>query len=158
MNYTAPSGTSVGHVHLRVADIDRAIAFYGGVMGFTVEARMDGAAFLGAGGYHHHIGLNTWNSAGGTPPGKGHTGLYHAAFLYPTLDDLKIAAARVRDAGVDIYGAADHGVSIALYFDDPDGNGIEIYWDRPREDWPRDGDGGLVLVNDRFDLAGFLAN
>lgn len=155
MTYTAPAAASVGHVHLRVTDLERAVAFYRDVMGFELQTRMRGAAFLGAGGYHHHIGLNTWDSAAGPAP-KGHAGLFHAAFLYPTLDDLRTAARRVRDAGVDIYGHADHGVSIALYFDDPDGNGVEIYWDKPREDWPRDAEGNLLLVNDRFDLDPFL--
>ncbi|TFL18160.1 VOC family protein [Jannaschia formosa] len=156
MTYTAPAATGIGHVHLRVKDLERAIAFYRDVMGFELQVRMKGAAFLGAGGYHHHIGLNDWNSAGGPPP-RGHSGLFHTAFLYPTMDDLKTIARRVRDNGVHIYGHADHGVSVALYFDDPDGNGIEIYWDRPREDWPRDDDGNLILVNDRFDLGEFLA-
>ncbi|MEL6586834.1 MAG: VOC family protein [Pseudomonadota bacterium] len=156
MTYLAPAGTGVGHIHLRVSDLERSVAFYRDVMGFTVQARMAGAAFLGAGGYHHHIGLNTWQSAGARAPERGHTGLYHAAFVYPTQDDLRVAAKRVRDAGVEIYGAADHGVSLALYFDDPDGNGVEIYWDRPRADWPRDDDGALTLVNDRFDASLFL--
>jgi catechol 2,3-dioxygenase len=157
MTYAAPAAASVGHVHLRVRDLERAVAFYRDLMGFALQARMRGAAFLGAGGYHHHIGLNAWDSAGGPPP-RGHSGLFHAAFLYPTLDDLKAIARRVRDAGVDIYGHADHGVSVALYFDDPDGNGIEIYWDKPRADWPRAEDGTLILTNDRFDLDAFLAD
>jgi catechol 2,3-dioxygenase len=156
MTYAAPAATGIGHVHLRVTDLERAVAFYRDTMGFRLQARMEGAAFLGAGGYHHHIGLNTWDSAKGPAP-KGHAGLFHAAFLYPTLEDFKTIARRVRDAGVNIYGHADHGVSVALYFDDLDGNGIEIYWDKPPEDWPRDEDGLLVFVNDRFDLSGFLA-
>ena len=157
MSRTAPAALSVGHVHLRVSDLDRSVAFYRDVMGFEVQARMRGAAFLGAGGYHHHLGLNVWDSRGAGPAPRGHPGLYHVAFLYPTRDDLRDAARRVRDAGVDFYGHADHGVSLALYFDDPDGNGIEIYWDRPRADWPRDAAGGIAMRNDRFDLAGFLA-
>jgi len=156
MSYSAPAATGVGHVHLRVADLDRALGFYRDIMGFELQARMKDAAFLGAGGYHHHIGLNTWDSAGGPPP-RGHSGLFHTAFLYPTLDDLKDIARRVREAGVTIYGHADHGVSVALYFDDPDGNGVEICWDKPREDWPRNADGTLALTNDRFDLGEFLA-
>jgi catechol 2,3-dioxygenase len=148
----------VGHVHLKVADIERAVAFWRDIMGMDLIQRYgEQAAFLSWGGYHHHVGLNTWYSAGGAPPAKHNTGLFHAAFLYPTRDALVKAARRVADAGVEIYGHADHGVSIALYFDDPDGNGIEIYWDRPRDEWPRNGDGSFKVSNDRFELAPFLA-
>ena len=149
----------VGHVHLKVADLERAIAFYSGVLGFDVMQRFrSGAAFLSAGGYHHHIGLNVWESAGGTPPPPGHTGLYHTAFLYPTRADLADAVRRVMAAGIPIDGAADHGVSEAVYLRDPDGNGVELYWDKPREDWPVDADGHLAMGNWRLDLEGLLAS
>jgi catechol 2,3-dioxygenase len=143
---------------LRVADLERAVAFYTDVLGFTLMARMgSGAAFLAAGDYHHHIGLNTWDSAGGTPPPPGHTGLYHAAFLYPDRRSLAQALRRVLAAGVAITGKADHGVSEAVYFNDPDGNGIEIYRDRPFEEWPRTPDGALIISNDPLDLEALLA-
>lgn len=149
--------TRIGHIHLKVADLDRAIAFYRDVMGFDVIQRYGAqAAFLSAGGYHHHIGLNTWQSRGGTPPPEGSTGLFHVAFLYPDRTALAQALARVRDAGVRIDGAADHGVSEAIYFRDPDGNGIEIYRDREEADWPRDAEGTLAMVNDPLDLGALL--
>ncbi|MBK0397624.1 VOC family protein [Limibaculum sp. M0105] len=149
----------IGHVHLRVADLDRAIGFYSGVLGFDVMQVFPSgdAAFLGAGGYHHHIGLNVWESRGGTPPPPGHTGLYHTAFLYPTRADLADAVRRVIEAGYRIDGAADHGVSEAVYLRDPDGNGVELYWDRPREQWPVDADGKLAMDNARLDLRDLLA-
>ncbi len=148
---------SVGHIHLRVADLDRAIAFYE-LLGFTLTQRYGAqAAFLGAGGYHHHIGLNTWDSAGGTAPPRGHTGLYHAAFLYPDRQALGTVLQRLRDAGVTLTGAADHGVSEAVYFNDPDGNGVEIYRDRPEKDWPRDAQGQLDMVNRPLDVPALLA-
>ena len=158
MSYAADPRTRVGHIHLRVADLDRAIAFYRDVMGFEVQQLYgDKAAFLSAGGYHHHIGLNTWESAGGNPPPAGHTGLYHVAFLYPDRPALAEALRSVLDAGVTLDGAADHGVSEALYFRDPDGNGIEIYRDRDPQDWPRDADGTLSMVNTRIDIDALLA-
>lgn len=147
----------IGHVHLKVADLDRALAFYRDVLGFEVQLRYgDRAAFLSAGGYHHHIGLNTWESAEGTPPPAGHTGLYHLAILYPDRAALSAALTRVLDAGVTLDGAADHGVSEAVYFRDPDGNGIELYRDRPEEDWPRNADGTLAMVNTRLDIPALL--
>jgi catechol 2,3-dioxygenase len=150
--------TRIGHVHLRVADLDRAIAFYSGVLGFTLQQRYGTqAAFLGAGGYHHHIGLNTWDSAGGTRPPPGHTGLYHTAFLYPHRAALGAAIKRVLDAGIPLTGAADHGVSEAVYLDDPDGNGVELYRDRAAADWPRDGAGNLSMFNKRLDIAALIA-
>jgi len=150
--------TRIGHVHLKVADLERAIAFYSGVLGFEVQQRFGTqAAFLGAGGYHHHIGLNTWESAGGTPPPPGHTGLYHTAILYPDRRSLAEALARVLAAGVRLTGAADHGVSEAVYLDDPDGNGVELYRDRAPEEWPRDAEGNLAMNNARLDLEELLA-
>lgn len=158
MTYETDPGTRIGHVHLKVADLDRAIAFYCRVMGFELQQKFGaGAAFLSAGGYHHHIGLNTWESRGGTPPPPGHTGLYHTAFLYPTRKALAEALKHVIASGVRLDGAADHGVSEALYFRDPDGNGIEIYRDRAPEEWPRDKDGALKMVNAPLDIPGLLA-
>ena len=152
------AGARIGHVHLKVADLDRAIAFYSGVLGFELQARMgDQAAFLSAGGYHHHIGLNTWESLGGTPPPSGHTGLYHTAILYPTRADLADALRRLTAAGIPLDGASDHGVSEALYLSDPDGNGVELYRDRPESDWPRDKDARIAMVNRPLDLKALLA-
>jgi catechol 2,3-dioxygenase len=149
---------SVGHIHLKVSYLDRAIAFYGDLLGFDLTQRYgDHAAFLGAGGYHHHIGLNTWESAGATPPPPGHTGLYHTAFLYPDRRSLAVALRRVVDAGIELDGAADHGVSEAVYLRDPDGNGVELYRDRPEADWPRDAEGGLRMGNKPLDLRALLA-
>ncbi|MEP3688976.1 MAG: VOC family protein [Sulfitobacter dubius] len=149
---------TVGHVHLKVADLDRAIHFYGDLLGFAVTQRYgDHAAFLGAGGYHHHIGLNTWESAGATPPLPGHTGLYHSAFLYPDRQQLARALRRVLEAGITLDGAADHGVSEAVYLRDPDNNGVELYQDRPQADWPRDEQGDLKMVNSPLDVAALLA-
>jgi catechol 2,3-dioxygenase len=143
----------IGHVHLKVADLERSIAFYGGVLGFEVTQRMgNGAAFLSAGGYHHHIGLNTWESRGGQPPPPRATGLYHFAIRYPDRAALGEALRRLEEAGVPLDGAADHGVSEALYLRDPDGNGIELYWDRPREDWPRSSSGELRMDTRSLDL------
>jgi len=148
----------IGHVHLKVADLDRALGFWCGVLGFELRQRLgDQAAFVAAGGYHHHIGLNTWESRGASPPPKGHTGLYHAAILYPTREDLGDALRRLRAAGIPLTGAADHGVSEALYLDDPDGNGVELYRDRPAAEWPRDEAGFLAMVNQRLDLEDLAA-
>ena len=145
--------TRIGHVHLKVADLDRAIGFYSGVLGFELQQRYGAqAAFLSAGGYHHHIGLNTWESLGGTPAPRGHTGLYHTAFLYPDRASLADALYRVLEAGIELDGAADHGVSEAIYVRDPDGNGVELYRDRPEAEWPRDSKGVLKMSNAPFDL------
>jgi catechol 2,3-dioxygenase len=148
----------VGHVHLKVADLDRATAFYRDVLGFDLMQRMgDQAAFLSAGGYHHHVGLNTWESRGGSPPPRGTTGLYHVAFLFPDRRSLADALRRVVKAGVSLDGASDHGVSEALYLRDPDGNGIELYWDRPKEAWPHTADGGVAMFTAPLDLESLLA-
>lgn len=149
----------VGHIHLKVAELERSIVFYRDILGFEVQQRMGNqAAFLGAGGYHHHIGLNTWESAGATPPPAGHTGLYHSAFLYPDRKALANVLKRIVEAGLPLDGAADHGVSEAIYLRDPDNNGVEIYRDRPRVDWPRDQNGGLKMVNAPLDLNALLAD
>lgn len=158
MTFTTHPETRIGHVHLRVSDLERAIAFYSGVLGFELQQRYGTeAAFLSAGGYHHHIGLNTWNSKGGTPPPAGHTGLYHTAFLYPDRKALATVLHRVLNAGIPLDGAADHGVSEAVYLSDPDGNGVELYRDRAPEDWPRDGQGNLAMDNDPLDIEALLA-
>jgi catechol 2,3-dioxygenase len=149
----------IGHVHLKVADIPRALAFYSGVLGFEVQQRWgEDAAFISAGGYHHHIGLNTWESRGSSPPQPGTTGLYHFAIRYPTRRALAEALRRLLDAGIPLEGASDHGVSEALYLRDPDANGVELYWDRPREEWPRPPDGrGVAMFTGPLDLRGLLA-
>jgi catechol 2,3-dioxygenase len=147
----------IGHVHLKVANLDRALAFYRDVLGFEVTQRLgDQAAFLSAGGYHHHIGLNTWESSRGSPPPANTTGLYHLAILYPTRAELADALRRVVKAGIRLEGASDHGVSEALYLRDPDGNGVELYWDRPKEQWPRDSSGGLAMTTDPLNLEALL--
>jgi catechol 2,3-dioxygenase len=147
----------IGHVHLKVADIDRALAFYTGVLGFEVTARMGpSAVFLSAGGYHHHIGLNTWDSRDGTPPPAGTTGLYHAAIRYPDRAALGQALRRLVDARHPLEGASDHGVSEALYLRDPDGNGLELYWDRPKDQWPRGTDGSIQMTSDPLDVDALL--
>jgi len=147
----------IGHVHLKVADVDRALAFYCGVLGFELQARLgDQAAFISAGGYHHHIGLNTWESRGGSPPPRGTTGLYHTAIRYPTRETLADALRRVLEADLPLQGASDHGVSEAIYLRDPDGNGVELYRDRPQEEWPRAPGGELAMVTAPLDLEGLL--
>jgi catechol 2,3-dioxygenase len=151
------SGVSIGHVHLKVSDLERAIAFYSDVLGFKVTQRYGAnAAFLSADGYHHHIGLNTWQSRGGQPPAPGSTGLYHFAILYPRRADLAEALRRLLSHGIRIDGASDHGVSEAIYLHDPDGNGIELYWDRARAEWPLDEEGGLGMVTGPLDLDALL--
>ena len=148
----------IGHVHLKVADLDRALAFYCDVLGFQLMQRMGSrAAFVSAGGYHHHIGLNTWESKGGSPPAPGTTGLYHVAILYPDRPTLGDALRRVLAAGIPLEGASDHGVSEAIYLRDPDGNGIEIYRDRPESEWPRDAAGNIAMMNAPIDLDALLA-
>ena len=147
----------IGHVHLKVADLDRAVAFYTGVLGFDVVTRWPGAAFLSAGGYHHHIGLNTWESAGGTPPPPGTTGLYHVAIRYPDRAALGDALRTLTEHGVQLEGASDHGVSEALYLRDPDGNGIELYCDRPQAEWPRAADGSIEMTSAPLDLRALRA-
>ncbi len=150
-------GVRIGHVHLKVADIDRALAFYCGILGFELTQRIGAqAAFISAGGYHHHIGLNTWESRGGSPPAPGTTGLYHLAILYPTRRQLADALRRLIEAGIPLEGASDHGVSEALYLRDPDDNGVELYWDRPQEQWPRSANGELAMFTHRLDLADLL--
>jgi catechol 2,3-dioxygenase len=151
------AGTRIGHVHLKVANIDRALQFYCGVLGFELVQKMGNqAAFISAGGYHHHIGLNTWESAGGSPPPPGTTGLYHLAILYPTRADLADALKRLAANGIALDGASDHGVSEALYLHDPDANGVELYWDKAQDRWPRNQDGSLAMVTRRLDLEDLL--
>jgi len=148
----------IGHVHLKVADLERALTFYRDVLGFELTQRLGTqAAFLSAGGYHHHLGLNTWESANGAPPPRGTTGLYHFAILYPTRAELAGAVSRVLNAGVRLDGAADHGVSEAIYLRDPDGNGVELYWDRPEDQWPRTAEGSLSMFTKHLDLNDLLA-
>ena len=152
------AGVRIGHVHLKVADLDRALGFYVGVLGFELMQRFGTqAAFISAGGYHHHIGLNTWESQGGSPPAAGTTGLFHLAILYPTRADLADALRRLIAAGIPLDGASDHGVSEALYLSDPDSNGVELYWDRPRESWPVTENGALAMYTRRLDLENLLA-
>lgn len=143
----------IGHVHLKVANLDRALGFWCGVLGFSLMQKYGNqAAFVSAGGYHHHIGLNTWESLGGGPPARGTTGLYHVAILFPSPKALAQAVGRVIDAGIQLQGASDHGVSLAVYLADPDGNGVELYWDRPEDQWPRDSEGNLAMVSLPLDL------
>jgi catechol 2,3-dioxygenase len=154
---TIPEGTRIGHVHLKVADLDRALDFYCGVLGFKLMQKMGRqAAFISAGGYHHHIGLNTWESEGGNPPAPGTTGLYHLAILYPSRADLAEGLRRVLEAGIPLDGAADHGVSEAIYLRDPDDNGVELYRDRPQAEWPRDVHGNLQMFTRPLDLRALL--
>ena len=148
----------IGHVHLKVADLERSLAFYRDVLGFEVTQRFGSqAAFLSAGGYHHHIGLNTWESAGGEPLQPGSTGLYHVAILYPSRAELADALRRVIAARIPLEGASDHGISEAIYLRDPDGNGVELYWDKPKEQWPRSADGGLAMFTHSLDLDGLIS-
>lgn len=155
--FEAPAGTCVGHVHLKVADLDRAIGFYRDVLGFSLNVKYkDQAAFLGAGGYHHHIGLNVWESKGASPPPPGHTGLFHSAFLYPDRAALVAVIKRVKAAGIGFDGAAHHGVSTAVYLRDPDGNGVELYYDLPNGLWPKDAKGNLTMINDRFSIDDYI--
>ena len=157
MAMTIPAGTRIGHVHLKVADLERALGFYCGVLGFELMQRFgDSAAFISAGGYHHHIGLNTWESKGGPAPNAGTTGLYHLAILYPTRADLGRALRTLLDHGIRLDGAADHGVSEALYLRDPDQNGVELYWDRPQDQWPSTADGKLAMYTRALELHGLL--
>ena len=151
-------GVTIGHVHLKVADLERALGFYSGVLGFELTQRYGrSAAFVSAGGYHHHIGLNVWESRGGSPPAPGTTGLYHVAIRYPSRAALADALRRLIEAGIELDGASDHGVSEALYLRDPDQNGIELYWDRPREVWPRDAEGGILMGTQPLNVAALLA-
>ena len=151
------AGTRIGHVHLKVADIERALGFWRDVLGFEITQQREGAVFLSAGGYHHHIALNTWESKGGSAPAQGTTGLYHVAILYPDRAALADALRRVQAAGIKLDGASDHGVSEALYLRDFDGNGVELYRDRPKEEWPRTAEGALKMITKRLDLDALLA-
>lgn len=158
MSKPIDAGVRIGHVHLKVSDLDRALKFYCDVLGFELVQKMgSAAAFISAGGYHHHIGLNTWHSKGASPPPERSTGLYHVAILYPTRAALADALKRLLDAKIPLEGVADHGVSEALYLHDPDFNGIELYWDKPESEWPRDAGGALRMVTDPFDLDDLLS-
>jgi catechol 2,3-dioxygenase len=158
MEYTIPSGTRIGHVHLKVSDLDKALAFYQGLLGFEIIQRYGTqAVFISAGGYHHHIGLNTWYSRNAPPAPQKACGLFHTAILYPTRRDLAVALKRLVDAGYPLTGTADHGVSEAIYLDDPDGNGVELYYDRPREQWPFDAEGNLQMMTEALDVNGLLS-
>lgn len=157
MSYTVPAHTRIGHVHLKVSDIERSLAFYHELLGFEITQRYGSqAVFVSAGGYHHHIGLNTWHSKGAGPAPVNVPGLYHTAILYPTRKDLAVILKRLLEAKYPLTGASDHGVSEALYLDDPDGNGVELYWDKPKEQWPVDANGQLEMVTKRLDLEGLL--
>jgi catechol 2,3-dioxygenase len=158
MEYTVPSGTRIGHVHLKVSDLDKALAFYQGLLGFEIMQRYGTqAVFISAGGYHHHIGLNTWYSKNAPPAPQRACGLFHTAILYPTRRDLAVVLQRLLDAGYPLTGTADHGVSEALYLDDPDGNGVELYYDRPREEWPLDAEGKLQMMTEPLNVNELLA-
>ena len=157
MSYQLPAQTRIGHIHLKVSDLDKSLAFYHDLLGFEIMQRYGTqAVFVSAGGYHHHIGLNTWYSKNAPPAPQRAAGLFHMAILYPTRKDLAVALKRLIDAGYPLTGASDHGVSEALYLDDPDGNGVELYWDRPREKWPVDAEGNLQMVTEPLDLEGLL--
>jgi len=157
MAYKIPAQTRIGHVHLKVSDLEKALKFYRDILGFDVmQYYGDSAVFISAGGYHHHIGLNTWYSRNGSPPPPRSTGLFHTAILYPTRKDLAMALKQLVEAKYPLTGASDHGVSQAIYLDDPDGNGVELYWDRPKEEWPVDEKGNLVMVTEPLDLKELL--
>lgn len=157
MNYTVPPQTRIGHIHLKVSDIERSLTFYRDLLGFEVMQRYgDSAVFLSAGGYHHHIGLNTWHSKGAGPAPVNTAGLFHTAILYPTRKDLAVILKRLIDANYPLTGASDHGVSEAIYLNDPDRNGVELYWDKPKEQWPVDEHGNLMMVTERLDVEGLL--
>ena len=157
MEYKAPASTRIGHIHLKVSDLDRSLAFYCDLLGFELmQTYGTDAAFISAGGYHHHIGLNTWYSKNGSPAPRTAPGLFHTAIVYPARKDLAFIFKRLHDYPYPFTGASDHGVSEALYLDDPDGNGVELYWDRPRDLWPKDEDGNLVMYTRRLDLEGLL--
>ena len=158
MDYIIPASTRIGHVHLKVADINRSLQFYHDLLGFQIEQRYGTeAVFISAGGYHHHIGLNTWHSKNGPPAPLRSAGLYHTAIVYPTRKDLATILKRLLDAGYPLTGTSDHGVSEAIYLNDPDGNGVELYWDRPKEAWPRDEKGELTMGTESLDVKGLLA-
>jgi catechol 2,3-dioxygenase len=157
MSYTVPAQTRIGHVHLKVSDIERSLAFYHELLGFEIIQRYGSqAVFISAGGYHHHIGLNTWHSKGAGPAPVNVPGLYHTAILYPTRKDLAVILKRLIDTKYPLTGASDHGVSEAIYLNDPDNNGVELYWDKPKEQWPFDANGELQMVSDALDLEGLL--
>ena len=157
MSYTVPAATRIGHVHLKVADLERALKFYRDLLGFEVQQYYgESAVFISAGGYHHHIGLNTWYSKGAGPAPVNTAGLFHTAILYPTRKDLAVILKRLMDNGYPLTGASDHGVSEALYLNDPDRNGVELYWDKPKEQWPRDEKGNLMMITESLDLNDLL--
>lgn len=159
MTYEIPDSTRIGHIHLKVADIERSLTFYRDLLGFQITHRYgDQAVFISAGGYHHHIGLNTWYSKNAPPAPQNSAGLFHTAILYPERKDLATILKRLLDAGYPLTGASDHGVSEALYLDDPDGNGVELYWDKPREEWPIDVEGNLMMTTERLDLEEMLSH
>lgn len=158
MSYTVPAGTRIGHIHLKVADLERSLRFYCDLLGFEVQQLLgDSAAFISAGGYHHHIGLNTWHSKNGQPAPVKAAGLYHTAILYPTRKDLAIVLKRLLEIKYPLTGASDHGVSEAIYLDDPDGNGVELYWDKPKDQWPQNTNGKLQMVTESLDIEALLA-
>lgn len=157
MSYKIPDGTRIGHVHLKVADLERSLKFYRDLLGFELQQMYgNGAAFISAGGYHHHIGLNIWYSKNGSPPPPKSTGLFHTAILYPTRKDLANILKRLAEAAYPLTGASDHGVSEAIYLDDPDGNGVELYWDKPKDEWPIGADGSLEMITESLDLQELL--
>ena len=158
MSYTVPAQTRIGHVHLKVTDLENSLKFYRDLLGFEVQQYYgDSAIFLSAGGYHHHIGLNTWMSKNGPPAPRNSPGLYHTAIVYPTRKDLAVVVKRLLTAGYPLTGASDHGVSQAIYLDDPDKNGVELYWDRPKEEWPKDNNGNLQMITEALDLEELLS-